>query len=450
MTTAPRPADSAAPGRNTALTPAERRLAVIAFAIVGVAMVAFTLAASSILSAVHSASDEAAYLKYAHNILNGGYAVAGQQQEGLYLWHTPGLPLLIAPLVWLGIPIEVIRLIGPLCLIASGVLLMVILRRFVRPWVAIAAGLLLCLYPPFWRLLPQLFAEPPALLLGLAGFEALIRYAERRRIGWAITAGLAFGAMIMFRPEYGYMALAALVLAILALAHPRWRAVARPAAVSCAVAMAVCLPWLAYTYSKTHVPLYWTASSGESLYWMSSPSPGETGSWQTANADFTDPNLAPHRALFRRLAAMPQLQANRELTRVAIDNIEQHPGSYLRHLIDNGERIFLGIPFSFEHNTAQNLAFYGLPDIGLLVVALAGSVVLSRRRERLPGRLVPIVAFAAVSLAWHLPVAAYPRMATLSIPAFLILAALGFDRWITSRARKRRVMRRVGEISVVD
>ena len=130
---------------------------------------------------------------------------------------------------------------------------------------------------------------------------------------------------------------------------------------------------------------------------------------------------------------MPQLQANRELTRAAIDNIEHHPGVYLRHLISNGERLFLGIPLSFQHNTAQNLAFYGVPDVVLLALALAGVVVLRRRRERLPGRLVPIVAFAAVSLAWHLPVAAYPRMATLSIPAFLILAALGFDRWIPSR-----------------
>ena len=333
---------------------------------------------------MHSASDEAAYLTYAHNIVKGGYAVAGQQREGLYLWHTPGLPLLVAPLVWLRVPIEVIRLIGPLCVIASGVLLTVILRRFVRPRVAIAAGLLLCLYPPFWRLLPQLFAEPPALLLGLAGFEALIRYAERRRIGWAVTAGLAFGTTIMFRPEYGYMALAALILAVFAVARPRWRTVARPAAVSCGVAMAVCLPWLAYTYSKTHAPLYWTAASGESLYWMSSPSPGETGSWQSADAVFTDPNLAPHRALFRRLAAMPQLQANRELTRRATDNIEQHPGVYLRHLFDNGERIFLGIPLSFQHNTAQNLAFYGVPDVALLALALAGIVVLRRRRERLP------------------------------------------------------------------
>ena len=93
-----------------------------------------------------------------------------------------------------------------------------------------------------------------------------------------------------------------------------------------------------------------------------------------------------------------------------------------------------GSLFSFQHNTAQNLAFYGVPDVVLLALALAGVVVLRRRRERLPGRLVPIVAFAAVSLAWHLPVAAYPRMATLSILPFLILGALGFDRWLYSSA----------------
>ena len=425
-----------APGASPALTTADRRLALIGFTVIGAVMVLFTLISDSILSAAHSVSDEAAYLTYAHNLLRGAYAVAGQQREGLYLWHSPALPLLIAPLVWIKLPIELIRLIGPVCLVGSGLLVTTILRRFVRPRVAIAAGLLLCVYPPFWRLLPQLFAEPPALLLSLAGFEALIRARERRRRGWAIVAGLAFGLTIMFREEYGYLATGVLVLAVLALARPRWRPAARPIAVSAAVALVVCVPWLAYTYSKTHVPFYWTAASGESLYWMSTSSPGETGSWQQAGAVLTDPHLAGHRALFRHLLTLPQLQANRELTRVALDNVVQHPGAYLGHVVDNGERIFLGIPFSFQNSTAQNLAFYGLPDVVLLGLALASMALLRRRGAGLPSQLVPVVVFAVVSLAWHLPVAAYPRMATLSIPAFLIVSALGCECWLVSRRRE--------------
>jgi hypothetical protein len=404
---------------------------IMGFGLIGVCMLGFTLVANSLLPALHSASDEAAYLQYARNLLHGTYAVAAQQHEGLYLWHTPALPLILAPLLWLKVPLVLIRLIGPICLIATGGLLTLIMRRFVDRMVALASGLALCVYPPFWRLLPQLFVEPLALMLCLAGFEALLRCHERRQLRWAAISGLAFGYMVLGREEYGWLTTGLLVLAGLALIARRHRARVAPIALASLVTLLVCLPWLAYTYSKTHVLFYWSAASGESLYWMSSP--GETGSWEQTQAVFTNPQLAGHRALFRRLDAMPQLQSDRELTRIAIRNIEQHPGVFVRHLIDNAGRMFVGIPFSFQAGDLSNLAFYGLPNIALLV-GLAWSVwQLRRRHAALPRRLIPIVGFAAVSLIWHLPAAAFPRMATLSIPAFVVVIALGANARLASR-----------------
>jgi hypothetical protein len=414
----------------------QRRLAILGFGAIGVCMFGFTLVANRVLPAVHSVSDEAAYLQYARNLLHGTYAVATQQREGLYLWHAPALPLIIAPLLWLKVPLVLIRLIGPICVIAAGLLLALIMRRFVDPRLAVGSGLALCLYPPFWRLLPQLFVEPLALMLCLAGFEALIRSYERRRLGWAAISGVAFGYMVLGREEYGWLAVGLLALAGPALIARRYRAAVTPSALACAVALLVCVPWLAYTYSKTHVPFYWSAASGESLYWMSSTAPGETGSWEQAGAVFTNEHLAGHRALFRRLDAMPQLQSERELTSIAIHNIAHHPGVYARHLVDNAGRMFLGIPFSFQGGTLSNLAFYGLPNAVLLVCLVWSVWQLRRRRVALPRLLVPIVVLAAVGLIWHLPAAAYPRMATLSIPAVLVVIALGLNAWLSSKSAR--------------
>ena len=411
------------------MPPRVRLLALGGFTVVGIGLVAFTLLGSHLLSAAHTSSDEAAYLQYAHNLLHGGYAVAGQQREGLYLWHSPAVALLITPLVWLKLPISLIRLTGPIFILAAGLTLTSIMRRFVSSWIAVCAGLALCLYPPFWRLLPELFAEPLALLTCLLGFLALLKARERRRAGWAIAAGVAFGCMTLAREEYGYLLLGCLAVSVVALGLRRARPAARPLAVASLAALIVCAPWLAYTYSKTHVPFYWSAASGESLYWMSSTSPGETGSWLSARAVFTDPHLASHRALFTRVDRMSQLQGNRTLTRIAENSIQRNPGNYLHHVLQNGERIFLGVPFSFQGGAATNLAFYGLPNVALLLVAVLAVVIMRRRRARLPALLIPTVAFGLIGLAMHLPVSAYPRMATLSIPAFLVVAALGLEAW---------------------
>ncbi|MBV9804256.1 MAG: glycosyltransferase family 39 protein [Solirubrobacterales bacterium] len=405
-----------------------RRAMLVGFAILGTFLVALSLLGHGLLA--HPSSDEGAYLAYARNLIHGSYAVASQQGgehgDGLYLWHAPGLPLVIAPLVWIGAPISIIRLLGPLCLILAGLLLVRIMRRFVAIEIAIAAGFALCLYEPFWRLLPELFVEPLALVLTLAGFEALLRSYERRSLRWAVAGGLAFGYVVLCREEYGWMLVAVLVLAASASPLRRWRRTMVQLAVCAVTAFGVCVPWLAYTYSKTHVILYWGAASGESLWWMSSPTPGVSGSWMPVPAVYTQPQLRRDRPLFHRLAALSQVDRERTLTRIAERNIEQHPVNYLRHLLDNAERMFLDEPFNFE-SSGPGPTLYGLPNILLLLGAAWAAWVLRRTRILYPRLLLPLLLFGALGLVYHLPAAAFPRMTTLSIPSFLVLIALGFD-----------------------
>ena len=75
------------------------------------------------------------------------------------------LPLLLAPFVWLDAPIELMRVTGPVFLVATAYLLYRMLIPRFGPGLALAGAAAFGLYFPFWRLLPRIFSEPLALLL---------------------------------------------------------------------------------------------------------------------------------------------------------------------------------------------------------------------------------------------------------------------------------------------
>src|SRR5712675_503220 len=86
--------------------------------------------------------DEGVYLGLARNITHGFYrngssdgplnmCFPGWQTPDL--WYGPGFPSLLAPLVALGLPVSVIRLVGPVLLIVAVFLFYQLLLLTVRP-----------------------------------------------------------------------------------------------------------------------------------------------------------------------------------------------------------------------------------------------------------------------------------------------------------------------------
>jgi hypothetical protein len=56
-----------------------------AFVCCGAILVALTFLGGHLLTAAHNQSDEPNYLYFAHNLIHGKYAVAGEQADGSYL-----------------------------------------------------------------------------------------------------------------------------------------------------------------------------------------------------------------------------------------------------------------------------------------------------------------------------------------------------------------------------
>ncbi len=370
---------------------------------------------------IHPAlGDELSYLGFARHITDGYYAQQGPPYvAGAYLWHGPGLPVLLAPLVALHVPVTLTRvLFGPVMLFAAMVVFHRLVRLYLSERGAVIATYALALYLPFFQVIGAIRVEPlSTLCFTLAAFFMVRAYRGGRRD--AIWAGVALALLALSRVEYGYVLLAALVLSGVWLLRRRRSTAARQSTLALVVALLLCTPWLIYTYSVTKKPFYWGNSGGLSLYWMTAP--GNLGDWHAPGLAFTTPALASSRPVFNGLHLISPPAQDAKLRHLALENIKHHPKHYLTNVVNNIGRLVFNSPYSFTNEKAS-LMFYALPN-GLLISLLAIAAFLAIRvRRRIGPEILPIAAFAVLGFAVHVPVASYARFVVPQVPVAIWLA----------------------------
>ena len=392
--------------------------------------------------------DEPEYLNLADNIAHGFYR-EGTTDGPLNmcfpgwttpdLWYGPGFPAFLSPLVAAGLSVSVIRFVGPLLLLASVLLFYRLLLFTVRPRVALAGAFALGLFVPLYRYLPFLHSEFLALALvtgSMLAIAAMLRGGGRLTLALAVAclAGLA-----LTRVAFGWVLTILFVIWLVRWAFTR-SATARRLALAYGLALALCAPWLAYTWHVTERPLLWGTSGSLSLYWMSSPYPEDRGDWHCASDVFTEDWLAPHRTFFSAHASESPTEQNRALERRAREQIVDHPGKYAENLAANGSRMLFNTPYGRRGLDARTLVFL-VPGV-LLVGSLAAAIaLLVRRRRTLPPEGAAFALFAAVAFAVHLPISAYTRMFIPILPPVLWLVVVGLagavrsEKWRTKTRR---------------
>jgi hypothetical protein len=367
---------------------------------------------------VHSLpGDEGSYLAYARNLTHGFYAATDLG----YLWHGPGLPLLLAPLVALHVPLFAMRILaGPVLLFATLAVFHRMTRLYVADRTAVIAAYCLALYLPFWGVLGVIWVEPLATLcFTLSAFFLVRSLRGGRRDHW--WAGVSLAMLALSRVEFGYVLIAALVLSVVWLLASRGSTPARRTTLAFTVGLLLCVPWLVYTYSLTSKPFYWGNSGGLSLYWMTAPD--NLGDWHHASEAFTIPQLAVDRPVFTAIAGLNPVQQDTRLMHIALQNIRSHPGHYLANVVNNVGRLVFNSPYSFTSEKASSM-FYGLPNALLLGLVAVAAVVAIRVRRQLGPEILPIAVLVALGFAVHVPLAAYARFTIPVVPtaAWLVIA----------------------------
>jgi len=386
--------------------------------------------------------DEASYVVLAERLVDGFYvtgdddAILNADPGSPDLWFGPGLPALLAPLVAVDAPLSVLRLTSVFVLFGAVLLMYVLARERWGPRIGLGVAYALGLYVPFLGLLSNLHSEVLAVLFVVVGMLGLARFLEQGGFAWLALGALGLAGLALTRVAYGWVLTVALLALVVWWLVGRSRSAGRAATVL-ALALVLCLPWLAYTYSQTDRLFVWGNSGSLSLYWMTSPHEGDVGDWHQAHLVFTDPDLEPHRAFFETLRGRELAEQNAEIEREALRTIANHPGAYAENLVANVSRMFFNSPYS---RTLQqtNDVFYALPNALLLGAAALCALVLVPRRRTLPPEAGVFALLAGTAFGLHALVSAYPRMLAPIVPLLVWLTALALVESGVLRSDARR------------
>lgn len=387
--------------------------------------------------------DELRYLAFAQNLLDGFYS---PPPPAINLWSGPGYPLLLAPIVALGLPLLWATLLNAALQYGSVVLLHASLERVTTRRAAIGFSLFWGCYYPAFQELPRIATEPLACFLAAALAFCLTRAFGGGR-GYRAASGLVLGYLALTK-----VILCHVIVVMFAGAALLWLFGRRPAALRAAAAILLVAvfaigPYGLYTWRLTGRVLYWADSGGMSLYWMSTPFAGEYGDWnnETFTAHCTEGPEVPcenarlranHQRDYDEIYRFAGVARDEAFTRIALANIRSHPGKYLANCAANVGRMFFGFPASYTYQRARTLV--RIPPGAILATLMLACLLPTAVDWR---RLRPEVRFAVVLCALYLgastTVSAYPRQLTVAVPLLLLWVAAVSGRTVLVRTRIR-------------
>lgn len=293
--------------------------------------------------------DEGRYLDGAVNLTKGSFVTP----ESPDIVNGPGYPLVLAALLGLNVPLLGLRLLNSVFMaLAAWFSFRTVLPYAGRGW-SVTVALVTGLHPSLLRVAPFLMTESLAVCC-VAGFAWAFTAALRsEKIAWRpiLLAAFAMGWLTMTRVFFGNVIMASIFFLLILL--PIWkkaRVTLLRALLMLGLAFALCLPWLAYTKSKTGDTLCWSTNAGELLYWATSTGHGENGHWFSDIDAINKPELIAngHREFYQAHYYLPVKEREAAFKKKAMENLRANPVGAFKNWLCNWGRLTLGWPRSFH------------------------------------------------------------------------------------------------------
>lgn len=341
--------------------------------------------------------DEGRYRWYAGNLAQGFYNTPDKPD----IINGPGYPLTLAPLIALGSPLIVLRGLNAVFMgLATWFSFRAVLPYAGRKW-ALGIALVTALHPSVLRVASRLMTEPLTLAC-VAGFAWAFTAALRaEKLSWrlVLASAFAFGWLVLTRVFFGNVLLAATVLLTGLLIFAKHRERVLRALLVLALAFGMCVPWLAYTHSRTGEWLCWSTNGGELLYWATSTKPGENGHWFSEEESQTLPELVAngHRDFYKASYYLPVLEREAALKARAMQNIRENPAGVLWNWLCNQCRLLFGFPRSHLPVEWGSLLLLGIN--GVLVASITFVMWQAwRKKVQAPAELIVLALLTAIYL----------------------------------------------------
>lgn len=410
----------------------------------------------------YTSGDQWRYLWYAENLSKGYYS----PPDYVFLWGGPGYPLFLLPFVAAGATVPVMQAANGVLLGLAQLFFFLFVRQHASAAAAFVCTLALALYLPIFDFLPLTYSEPLAFMLVCGLLYSLSRAVSGSR-AHVVAAGLMSGWLVLtkvaFWPQVfaGCAICAALSLWYrFARSSDSWRAY-RNMTLALLVGIACCVPYLAYTERVTGRSFYWGAGTGSILYWISNPHGNHYGEWYHQGWVERLPELREHHfglmrslgaydkrlvgqsegleRIARSLAPFCSPEADDVLKQAGIENIREHPGTYLRNVGYNALRLLFDWPSRIYRFGAASKRMAWCAGLVLIGVAYALIRLFQGRVASRPIALFALCLFVSYVALLSL-VSAVGRYFVVIAPAglglFALAAAPEIDRWLRARAAR--------------
>ncbi len=359
--------------------------------------------------------DEGRYVHYAHYLLKGIYSPPAPNID---LWSGRGYPALLAPFLFLKLPIIVLRLLNAFLLYFSLIIFNKTTELYTSVKKVSLYTIFLGLYFPIYMLLPLIMTECLTWFLICLIIYLFVKINKQKSFSWKsiIICGFFVAFLAMTKVIFGYVIALMIVFSLFMQLFSKFRLAAKKTTYIFSFSLIFCLPYLIYTYNLTGKIFYWSDSGGMSLFTMSAPYPKDYGDWKPEDEMLQNPN---YKTFIQSISKLPPLDRDAAYKKQAIENIKKYPLKYSLNCLANTGRLFFGYP---KTNTLQsfNMYFYLLPNmfvVSFIVIALSIGIY---HFNKIPYEIFFLFFFVLIYLLGSVLLSAYCRMFMMTVPFWML------------------------------
>lgn len=359
------------------------------------------------------AGDEGGYVKIATNLSKGNLPNVN--------WWGPGYPLILIPFIKFDIPLLYAKLLNAIFLVGTIIYIRYSLLLYLTDKYATNIALIMGIYPPFLFHIHMTITEKFALLLMSAIVYHYLAFhkGDSLKILHFVISSILLAWLALTKVFYGYVILFVLIIVLLFQLFFKvklWKTF-----FIFLLSLIICLPYLWHNYKLTGKIFYWATSGGLSLYWMSTPYIGETGSWfgKREMEILKLPVNENHYKLYHSLSNLSSVEQDDAYKRAAINNIRNHPFKFIFNIANNILRMLFDFPHDLEQQTWK-ASWVVIPNMFLLTLFLLSFYPAWKARQKIPLSIWSILFFGATAFMGSAILSAYNRMFSIIVPIIVV------------------------------
>jgi hypothetical protein len=390
------------------------------------------LAVSLLFAPDKLVSDETRYVLYARYLIKGIYTPPAPDID---LWAGRGYSALLAPFLFLKLPLIALRLLNAFLLYFSLIIFNKTIELYTLVKKVSIYTIFLGLYFPIYMLLPLIMTECLTWLLICMIIYFFIKINKQKSLSRKpiIICGFLIAFLAMTKVIFGYIIASMIVFSLFMQLFSKFRLAAKKTTYIFSVSFILCIPYLIYTYNLTGKIFYWSDSGGMSLFTMSAPYPKDYGDWKPEDQMLQNPN---YKTFIQSISKLSPLDRDAAYKKQAIENIKKYPLKYSLNCLANAGRLFFGYP---KTNTLQSfdMYFYLLPNMFVVsFIAITLSIGIYHF-NKIPYEIFFLFFFVLIYLLGSVLLSAYCRMFMITVPFWMLFFFYIRNNVITVNIRKK-------------